>query len=74
MPTTCGRCGFLIPDDDDYCGNCGAPRPSRTDNYCINPNCERYKKVLDNPKQQFCGKCGKPTAFGNYIQKASQDF
>lgn len=65
----CIQCGSIIPDEDEYCGNCGTHRPVNRDNYCINQNCERFKKVLANPTQEFCGKCGKPTSFGNQVQK-----
>lgn len=65
----CIKCGAEICENDDFCTYCGSPRPSHNENYCINKNCERFKKVLDNPEQQFCGKCGKPTSYGNYLQK-----
>ena len=60
---TCPRCGALIPFEDSFCGNCGARKPEYEDNYCINENCERYKKVLENPTQKFCGKCGSSTSY-----------
>lgn len=65
----CPSCGAQIPAGDDYCGECGCHRlVEPKENYCTNPNCDRYKKVLSSPKTRYCGKCGEPTVFGKQIE------
>lgn len=64
---TCNVCGAAIEDDENFC-ECGAPKPIYDDNYCTNPDCERYKKILSNPERSRCGKCGKLTVFGQKIE------
>lgn len=66
----CISCGGDIPDNDDFCPNCGTQRIVISENYCINKQCERYQNSdLVKPDQMYCGKCGKPTAYGNKILK-----
>ncbi|MCX4297023.1 MAG: hypothetical protein OSJ73_08305 [Lachnospiraceae bacterium] len=69
--TKCLNCGNNFPLENDYCEFCGADRPVHDENYCINPGCEHYKKVLDDPRKHYCGKCGQLTSFGNYLMKLS---
>lgn len=66
----CLKCGKPIADNDDFCVFCGTPKIVVKDNYCINKNCPRYKRSdLVTIDQQFCGKCGSLTIFGNVIQE-----
>ncbi len=69
--TKCLKCGGDFPLENDYCEYCGADRPVCDENYCINSDCERYKKILKDPQKHYCGKCGQPTSFGNYMLKAT---
>lgn len=66
---TCPNCGAIILENDDFCIECGTHRRSATENYCCNVNCERFKKILSNPTQYYCGKCGKPTLYGSQIEQ-----
>lgn len=67
---SCPSCGAQIPAGDDYCSECGSHRLVEPDeNYCTNPTCDRYKKVLSSSTARYCGKCGEPTVFGKQIEE-----
>ena len=63
----CLVCGTPIPENEDYCSNCGAHRPKFKDNYCTNPDCRNFQKLLDDPFQKRCGACGELTVQGKVI-------
>jgi len=69
--SNCFYCGAVYKSEKSmFCTECGVPRPKTVENYCTNPECERYTKKHEfNSKDLTCDMCGKPTSLGNKIQK-----
>ena len=67
---SCPNCGNIIPENDDFCSECGTHRIVSDENYCVNKVCDRYKdSSVVKPNQKYCGKCGNPTLFQTRIEK-----
>ncbi len=68
-PNNCTLCGATMDSDSLFCSECGAPIPTRTENYCTNPECVNHQnRVLLDEKARFCKHCGKLTTIGKKIE------
>ena len=65
---TCIACNKKNSNDDDFCIECGAPKPKPSKNHCSNPKCKAYAVILDY-EQTHCGKCGALTTYGKSIDE-----
>lgn len=64
----CSNCGEQIPDSKESCAFCDTPRIVRTDNRCVNPQCEAYNMDL-NDLRKICPVCGELTSVGKKIKE-----
>ena len=64
----CWRCGKDVANNITTCPVCGdGEKPIYPDNYCINPNCQMYNKLLKSHKQRNCELCGGPTKYAKTV-------
>ena len=64
----CQKCNTENNTDDEFCIECGLPKPTPSANHCSNPDCKAYNVILPNPEQKHCGKCGAATTYWKTIE------
>lgn len=62
----CATCGCTYPLETEKCPNCGTRLYIENENFCMNPQCERYTTQYSFNSDEFvCDRCSTPTVVGD---------